>query len=123
MHDIVNERLVLSLKHAKVIHSRMTTIIHEDDFIKTENGEILLDAIITRLQALSENFKQIEKITPGFIVNNLELDVLPVIRFRDLASHHYETLNHKIIFHICREEIPFIITSIGDFLEKGLSAI
>ena len=123
MHDIINEKLVFSLSHAKVIHSRMTTIIHEDDFIKNENGEVLFDSIITRLQALSKNFKTIEKITPGFISNNLELDAMPISRFRDLASHHYENLNHKIIFHICREEIPFVISSIENFLEKGPSAI
>ncbi len=123
MHDIIRERLVFSLDHAKVIHSRMATILKEDDFLKTEKGEILLDAIITRLQALSENFKTIEKITPGFIAQSLNLDVVPIIRFRDLASHHYETLNHAIIFHICREEIPPIITSIENYLEKDSPAI
>ncbi len=48
MHDIIKERLVFSLNHTKVIQSRMATILHEDDFIKLENGEILLDAVITQ---------------------------------------------------------------------------
>ncbi len=122
MHDIIRERLAFSLNHAKVIHSRMATVLKEDDFTKTESGEILFDSIVTRLQALSENFKTIEKITPGFIAQAFNLDVVPIIRFRDLASHHYETLNHIIIFHICREEIPSVI-SIENFLEKDSPAI
>jgi uncharacterized protein with HEPN domain len=122
MHDIIRERLAFSLDHAKVIRSRMSAIHEEDDFIKTENGEVLFDSIVTRLQALSENFKTIEKITPGFISQSLHLDVIPIIRFRDLASHHYETLNHAIIFHICREEIPPVINSIENYLEKDSTA-
>ncbi len=89
----------------------------------TEKGKILFDSIVNRLQALSENFKTIEKITPGFISQFLHLDVVPIIRFRDLASHHYESLNHTIIFHICGEEIPSVITSIENFLEKDSPAI
>jgi uncharacterized protein with HEPN domain len=100
----------------------MAAILNEDDFVNTEKGKILFDSIVTRLQALSENFKTIEKITPGFIAQALNLNVVPIIRFSDLASHHYETLNHAIIFHICTEEIPPVITSIENYLEKNSPA-
>ncbi|MFN2440758.1 MAG: HepT-like ribonuclease domain-containing protein [Chitinophagaceae bacterium] len=48
----------------------------------------------------------------------LHLDVVPIIRFSDLASHHYETLNHAIIFHICTEEIPPVITQVKTILKR-----
>jgi uncharacterized protein with HEPN domain len=109
MFDIIKERLMLILQHAQTIQHRMQGISSADDFINSEAGEVLLDSIITRLQALAENFKKIEKIDPGFTRQHLGIDAAPIIRFRDLAAHHYESLNHHIIFAICRQEIPILI--------------
>lgn len=88
MHEIVKERLQFILHHCNVIEERISQIEDADAFKQTKTGEILLDSISVRLQALSENSKQIQKIEPGFFQTKVILDVEPIIRFRDLASHH-----------------------------------
>ena len=70
MFDIIKERLMLILQHAQTIQHRMQGISSADDFINSEAGEVLLDSIITRLQALAENFKKLKRLTqvlPGSI--------------------------------------------------------
>lgn len=54
----------------------MQLIGKADDF-RSSNGEILLDSLITKLQALSENIKKIQKLEPGFFEDKLKLDVNP----------------------------------------------
>lgn len=66
MHSIIKERLQLIIKHAEVIEARISQVKHPEYFKNSEQGELLLDSLITRLQALSENIKKIEKISPSF---------------------------------------------------------
>ena len=118
MHSIINERLQILLQHADVIAIRISMIKDAEDFTGSEQGGILLDSLITRLQALSENIKNIQKIDPNFFTDFIPLDVTPIIRFRDLASHHYELLNYGIIFSICKAEVPPLKTAMPLFLKK-----
>src|ERR1051326_1190880 len=107
---LINERLELVLDHAKKIHSRLQNIRDADYFISSEAGELLYDSLITRLQAMGENFKKIDQLNSKFISDRLNLDVAPIVRFRDLISHHYELLDHQVIFRICKIEVPNVIT-------------
>lgn len=107
MHKIVAERLQLVMNHVQVIEERMQLIGKSDDF-RSSNGEMLPDSLITRLQALSENIKKIQKLEPGFFEIKLKLDVNPIVPFRDLISHHYEAINHEIIYAICTTEVPLL---------------
>ena len=66
----------------------------------------MYDSLISRLQAIGENIKKIEKIHPGFTDQELTMNAGNIIRFRDLISHHYELLDHQIIFNICKKDIP-----------------
>lgn len=59
--QIINERAQLILEHANVIHSRMRNIKAPGDFIVSEENELLYDSLITRLQAIGENCKKIQK--------------------------------------------------------------
>jgi len=104
MHSIIKERLQLIFHHRSVIQNRIDRIQKAEKLKNAEHGQMVLDSLITRLQALNENI--IEKLSPSFFQNNLHRDIVPIIRFRDLASHHYELLNHNIIFSICKYEIP-----------------
>lgn len=118
MHDIILERINLIKHHAQIVADRMQAIKSADDFKLSIEGEIILDSIITRLQALSENFKKIEKIDSTFAKEKLIIDVLPIIPFRDLASHHYELLNHNINFQSCRNEIPNMLHAVENYLKN-----
>lgn len=106
MPDIIKERLEIIVEHANVIEERILTVSDVQDLKVTKNGQLLIDSLITRLQALAENIKKIQKLNATFFTTNVSLDVIPIIRFRDIVSHHYELINHEIIFNICKTEIP-----------------
>lgn len=59
-----------------------------------------------RLQALGENLKRISLKHPYVITDLAYSEIDNVIRFRDYVSHHYEQLEHEVIFLICQEKIP-----------------
>lgn len=94
---LITERLNLILVHAGKIQLRLQTITDAGFFISSEAGEQLYDSLITRLQAMGENFKKIEQLDKEFIDGQLQLDVTPIVRFRDLISHHYELLDYQVI--------------------------
>ncbi len=77
-----------------------------------------LDAIVMRLQTIGENVKKISKLQDYFFLNDLQYDVINIIRFRDLISHHYEKLDSDITFEIRRDEIPVLKEKINTFLRE-----
>lgn len=107
MHKIIKERLQLIIGHAFVIEERISSILDAADSLKSSRqGEILLDSLITPLQALSENIKRIQKTDSRFFAVSLPVNVGPGVRFRDPVSHHYESLNHEIIYAIAKNKFP-----------------
>jgi len=114
---LILERLQLIMDHALTIHSRMQQVTDSSYFISTPIGEQVYDSLITRLQAMGENFKKIDRIDNHFVADKLNLDTTPITRFRDLISHHYELLDYQIIYRICRIEIPKVITAIDSYLQ------
>lgn len=85
-------------------------------FISSEAGELLYDSLITRLQAMGENFKKIDRFDSNFVRDKLKLDTTPITRFRDLISHHYELLDYQVVYRIYKNEIPKVITTVENYL-------
>lgn len=102
---IIEERLELIREHIGVILERMKKISTAQGFIASEEGQILYDSILVRLQSIGENVKKIESIEDGFTEQHLHLDPRPIIRFRDIASHHYELMDYQVIYGICTKNI------------------
>jgi uncharacterized protein with HEPN domain len=94
------DRLLFILESIWLIEERMTTIQKEEDFISSTNGLTLLDAITMRLQSIGENLSKINKDSP-LVIGELQLDITPIIGFRNIISHHYEKLDYQIIYRIC----------------------
>ena len=92
--------------HLQICNKRFSNIENPSDFIDTENGLILLDSIVTRLQAIGELVKNTLKINSNLQVNYPEIDWNNIIRFRDFISHHYEMLDYEIVFEICNNFLP-----------------
>jgi hypothetical protein len=65
--EVIQDRLQLIVEHASVIEARIRKMKDEPWFLESEEGALLIDSIITRLQALSENIKKIQKIDPSFL--------------------------------------------------------
>ena len=71
-----------------------------------------------RLQSLGENLKRISQKHPFVIVDLAYSEIDNVIRFRDYVSHHYEQLEHAVVFDICSIKIPELKTCITVLIKK-----
>ena len=40
-----------------------------------------------------------------------------IMRLRDIISHHYDTIDHEIIYDICRRHIPLLKKTIKQIIE------
>ncbi len=61
MSEIEKYILEIILEHLNVCEKRFLEIKTPNDFVSTEYGGVILDSIVTRLQAIGENIKRIQK--------------------------------------------------------------
>jgi uncharacterized protein with HEPN domain len=78
------------------------------------------DAITMRLQVIGESVKKIQKDDPSFLSSYPEISWEKISRFRYLVSHHYNHVDHEIVYDICRSHIPDLIKVI-DRMRASLS--
>jgi uncharacterized protein with HEPN domain len=104
--DEIIDNLDLMVQSIHLIQERFSKILVPDDFVLTPEGVILLDAISMRLQIIGESVKQMQKTNLLFLQRYTEVEWDKIARFRDLVSHHYEHVDHEIVFDICKVHIP-----------------
>ena len=106
--------LDLMLESIKLVQERFSKVGNPDDFVATSEGVTMLDAISMRLQVIGESVKQIQKVNPGFLEKSPEIEWDKTARFRDLVSHHYDHVDHEVVFDICKRHIP----KLGEVIQK-----
>ena len=74
--------------------------------MSSDYGVLVLDAIAMRLQVIGEVLKKINKIDPSVFTEYPEIEWNNIMRFRDIVSHHYEKVDHEIVFDICKNHLP-----------------
>lgn len=104
--DEITDILELMVQSIHLVQNRFAKIGMPDDFILSPDGITLLDAISMRLQVIGESVKQIQKADPSFLEQHKEIEWDKIAKFRDLVSHHYEHVDHEIIYDICNVHIP-----------------
>ncbi len=114
----IQERLTMIVDAVTIIENRMVSIKKAEDFIAEEQSIILLDSICLRLQTIGENLNKVVKTDPDFIKNNIEIDPLPIINFRNIVSHAYELVDYEIVYTICKTELAAIKKHIENYLFK-----
>ncbi len=114
----VQERLTMIVEAVTIIENRMVYIKKAEDFIADEQSMILLDVICMRLQTIGENLNKVLKTDPDFIKNDIQIDPLPIINFRNIVSLAYEALDYEIIYSICTTELAPIKKQIENYLFK-----
>jgi uncharacterized protein with HEPN domain len=123
--DEVLDVLDLILESIRLIRDRFSRIRVPDDFVSTSEGVTLLDAISMRLQVIGESVKQIQKVNPMFLQPYSEIGWDKIARFRDLISHHYEHVDHEVVYDICKVHIPMLADVVERmrmaYLESGSS--
>ncbi len=103
--EIINI-LDLILESISLVEVRFTKISESEDFVSTSEGVTLLDAISMRLQVIGESVKRIQKKDLSLLHRYVEIEWDKIARFRDLVSHHYEHVDHEIVYDICQNHIP-----------------
>lgn len=106
MRDLI-ERIALILQVIGMIEKRMLSINTAEDFVSSEEGLIIMDAIAMRLQQISETVKKIHKKQPD-LLPSVGVDVKAIIRFRDFISHHYDEADYEVLYDICKNAIPVL---------------
>jgi len=104
--DEIIDVLDLIFESIGLVEDRFREIDECDDFVSTSNGVTLLDAIAMRLQVIAECVKRLEKKAPSLFERHTEIEWNKIARFRDLVSHHYEHVDHEILYDICQTHIP-----------------
>jgi uncharacterized protein with HEPN domain len=117
MHDgIIYENLLLISESLDVINKRFSSINHPDDLVMDDHGITILDSIAMRLQVIGELLKKIDKENSAFLKKYKEINWENIMRLRDIVSHHYEKVDHEIIFDICENHLPKLRETIRKML-------
>ena len=107
MHDEeVADYIELIIESIELIENRFSRVGSPGEFVQSEDGVTLLDAISMRLQVIGESVRKIQKTEPAFLGSHRQIEWDKIARFRDLVSHHYEQVDHEIVYDICKVHIP-----------------
>lgn len=103
-----DEQFILEIisEHLNVCEKRFSEIKTPEDFVNSEYGNVLLDAIVTRLQSIGENLKRLSKQNKFLEQKYPDIEWEKIIKFRDFISHHYERLDYEIVFDIGKNDFP-----------------
>lgn len=115
--EIISENLFLIFKSIDLILNRFEDIRKPDDFVLDDNGVTILDSIAMRLQVIGELLKKVEKADNSFLKNYNEINWENIMRLRDVVSHHYEKVDHEIIYDICQNHLPLLKKTIQKMLK------
>ena len=91
----------------ELITERANVVKTPDDFLRSSDGMMRLDAICMNLIALGETVKGLDKQTNGQLLKNYS-DVYwrGVMGMRDKISHHYFEIDTDVVFRTLEEDIP-----------------
>ena len=116
--DIIRDNLQIILESIVLIENRFSKINSADDLISSADGVLILDAIAMRLQVVGELLKKINRMNKSLLENYPEIEWNKIMRLRDIVSHHYEKVDHEIIFDICKNHIPRLKSTVYEIIEK-----
>lgn len=117
-NPIVSDNLKIIVESIDLIEERFSKINLADKFVTSPEGVLLLDAISMRLQVIGETVKKIDKIEPSLFEMCPDVEWRKIMRLRDIISHHYEMVDHEIIFDICETHLPRFKSAIQNIIRK-----
>ena len=117
-NEVILSKLYTCLEHISAIEKYFNNSPSPESFFNKDEG-VHYDATLMRLQALGENLKRISLKHPFVITDLGYAEIDNVIRFRDYVSHHYEQLEHEVVFDICAMKIPELKNCISAITQKN----
>jgi len=118
LDDMIRDNLQIIVESIALIEGRFSKIKKADDLVSSAGGVLILDAIAMRLQVVGELLKKISKIDKNILENYPGIEWDKIVRIRDIVSHHYEKVDHEIIFDICTRHIPRLRSTIHKIIDK-----
>lgn len=112
LNAIIKDNMEIILESITIIEERFKIIDTPDMFVNNPEGVLLLDSIAMRLQVIGELTKKIHKIDTSLLDEYTEVEWNKIIKLREIISHHYEMIDHEIIFDICENHIPLLKSTI-----------
>jgi uncharacterized protein with HEPN domain len=100
------------------VSKRSDKIFDPNDFLTSESGVILLDSICMKLSAVGESLKNLDKITNHELLPKYsKIPWKNVMGVRDFIVHHYFEVDADVIFEICKNDVPVLISVIDQMIE------
>lgn len=118
LNDVIIDNLQIIMESIVLIEDRFSKINNADDLVSSDSGILILDGITMRLQVVGELLRKINKMDKSLLENYPEIEWDKIMRLRDIVSHHYEKLDHEIIFDICKNHIPKLKTTVSKIIES-----
>lgn len=106
MNEAVRDSLENIRASLLLIQRRFVGIQTADQLLSDADDLLTLDAVAMRLQVVGENVKNLASLDPELLHRYPEIEWDKIMRLRDIISHHYDVLDHEIIFNACTENIP-----------------
>ena len=104
--DVVVDYLQGILDSIELIEKRFARITKSNDFVMSADGVLMLDSICMRLQIIGELLKKINKSESVIWERYPQIEWQNIMKLRDIISHHYNHVDHEIIYDICQNNIP-----------------
>ena len=100
------------------VEKRSERITEPNDFLISETGVILMDSICMKLSAVGESIKNLDKITNHELLPKYsEVPWKNVMGVRDFIVHHYFEVDADVIFEICKNDVPVLISVINRMID------
>lgn len=97
------------LYHVSLIQQRSAEVQSSEDFLGSDQGLLLLDAICMQFIALGEGVKNLDKLTNRTLLAQYhDVPWQDIMGMRDVLSHHYIHLDAEVVFKTCKEGIPVL---------------
>ena len=113
------EKLIQIDEALQRIVRRVSSISSADDFLNSDHGLDMLDAIAMMLIAIGENLKKIDYETGGELLRSYpSVDWKGAKGLRDILSHQYFDINATQVFTICKRDIPPLVEVVKVMIEN-----
>ncbi len=117
LNEPLRNDLLLVLEHIDEALSYFAETKTAEDFFATKQGKAYYDAILMRLQVTGELLKKSYTRNENIFKPHSEIPWNEIIRMRDLISHHYDKLQHEVVFDLCENELPKLRQALKEILK------
>ena len=81
-----------------------------DDFLLSQGGMILLNAVCMKLFSIGEEIKSLDKHTNKMLLPKYDtIQWKDIMGMRDVIAHHYFDLDAEKVFDTLKEDVPVLL--------------